>query len=506
MSAGFNQFRKQVSSGLESKRWTVKSMVAIILFGAIIMVFVLFGFPSKMDNQGVLGSVASVNKTLISLADLRSESSRIEQIYAPLFGGNMGDAQRQFVMQQALETLINQEVIFQMAGKEGVLSTDAEIQDIIMKDIGAFQKNGRFQRDLYFGVLEANRLTPADFEQKIRKERVGLRTQKLFEASAMPLTIEVNKLQALQQLKLNVSFAKVDKEIVTAKSNISAADLDKKMADAAFVAKLQEYYNANKTEFDIEAQANAQHILIKIDEKRDEAKALAEINKIAEMAKSEGFGKLAAKFSEDEGSKLKSGELGFFTKGKMVPEFETAAFAQKIGEIGKPVKSQFGYHLIKVTDRKDGGLKTFDAVKTEIAKKLIATEAYDGEIKMLEEALAKGDMNGIEAQIKSMGVSWQETGFFDMAADTVPQLNSAEATKAAFQLNETQKIFPQLVRDGAQRFVLKLKEQKKEAPADVAEIKTSLSRERSMDLFRSWVEAGKKTARIERSVNPQMMK
>lgn len=504
MSEGFNQFRRQVSKGLESKRWSLKSAIAMVLFGAIILVFVFFGFPSKMANSGGAGSAAAVNKTLISLADLRSESSRIEQVYAPLFGGNLGDAQRQFVMQQALETLINQELIYQMAGKEGVLATDNEIQEIIMKDIGAFQKNGRFQRDLYFGVLEANRLSPADFEQKIRKERVGIRAQKLFEASATPLMIEVSKLQALQQQKYNVAFVQVDKDIVTTKMPVAAGDVEKRMSDAAFAGKIQEYYNLNKAEFTTEEQVNAQHILIKSDDKRNEKQALEEINKIAEMAKKEDFGKLAAKYSEDQGSKDKKGELGYFGRGKMDPEFENAAFTQKPGEVGKPIKTMFGYHLIKVLDKKAGGQKSFDSVKSEIARKLVATEAYEGQLKSLEEAVVKGDSLTVEAQIKKMGVGWQETGFFDLASDSIPKLSSTEATKAAFQVNESQKFYPQIVRDGTKRFVLKLKEQKKESAQDAQQVRIALSKERAMDLFRSWVESGKKMARIERNTSSLM--
>ncbi|MGZ5280161.1 MAG: peptidylprolyl isomerase [Pseudobdellovibrionaceae bacterium] len=503
MSDSFNQFRKQVSGTFEGKRWSAKSITAMILFGAIILVFVLFGFPNNEMGAGgaAMGSAARVNNTLIPLADLRSESSRIEQMYPPLFGGaGMGDAQRQFVVQQALEGLINQELVSQMAKKEGILATDPEIQDVIVKEIPAFQKDGRFQRDLYYGVLEANRLNAADFESKLRKEKTGIRTQRLFEAAAVPLSFELQKLKMLQETKLNVAFARVDKEKILRSMQAPPSEVTAKLENADFYKKVQENYSANKAEFVIEPQVHAQHILIKIDEKTNESKAKALMEDVRKKAQTEDFGKLAKQYSQDEGSKDKNGDLGFFGKGRMVPEFEAAAFQQKVGAVGEPVKSQFGFHLIKVIERKEGGERSLIEVKTEIAQKLMATDSYDAEVKALEEALAKADSAAIDAQLKKMGATWDETGFFDMSADMVPKLNSPEASKAAFQLSDSKKIYPTLIRDNADRFVLKLKEIKKDTAATaVAGTNEQIARERSSDLFRTWVETGKKTAKIERN-------
>jgi parvulin-like peptidyl-prolyl isomerase len=503
MSESFNKFRQQLSSTFEGKkRWSAKSITAMVLFGCIILVFILFGFPSRLSQHaGAMGAAAQVNNTLIPISDLRSESSRMEQMYAPLFGGaGMGDAQRQFVVQQALETLINQELISQLAKKEGILATDAEIQDFIVREIPAFQKDGRFQRDLYFGVLEANHLNPADFEAKLRKEKSGVRTQRLFQAVEQPLSFELQKLKNLQENKLNVFFAKVSKEQVLKSMPVSLSDASGKLADANFAKKVQDYYDANKAEFVVSPEVHAQHILIKIDDKRDQNAAKQKIDEIKAQSKNKDFGQLAKEFSEDPGSKDKNGDLGTFSKGKMVPEFETTAFNQKVGEISDPVRTPYGYHLIKVLDRKDGGQRSFDQAKNEIAQKLIATENYDSNLKILEEALAKSDSAAIDATLKKMGVNWEETGFFDLSQDMVPKLGSPEASKAAFQLSDNKKIYPQLVRDGGERFVLKLKESKKDATLPVDKLTEQMAQERASDLFRAWVESAKKTAKIERNM------
>lgn len=494
-------FRKQVESGFKKGRFSLKSLIALGLFGAIIMVFVFFGLHVGPSGSGSSGSAGRVNNTLISMADLRSESQRLEQMYAPMFGGaNLGAAQRQFIQQQALETLIAQELAAQTAKKEGILATDSEIQEVIIKDIPVFQKEGRFQRDLYYQILEANHLNPADFEQKLRNEKQSLRARRLFEVAAQPLQMEVEKLKALRELKINVAFARLDKDAVLKSIKISDADIKAKLVNADFVKKVEEYFAANKPEFHIEPQVHAQHILIKIDAKTTDENAKIQVLEIQKRAQKEDFGKLASQVSQDAGTKVKNGDLGFFGKGKMVPEFEKAAFEQKIGVVGEPIKTPYGYHLLKVLEKKEEREKSLDEVRSEISQKLIASEIYEAEMKILDEALAKSDSAAVDAEIKKLGVAWDETGFFDLAADSVPKLQSPEASKAAFEVSESKPLFPKLVRDGGEKFVIKFKASKKEATADVQRLGQSLAEERSSDLFASWIETAKKTAHIDRNL------
>ncbi len=132
--------------------------------------------------------------------------------------------------------------------------------------------------------------------------------------------------------------------------------------------ELTAYYEKEKERFKVEEQVKASHILIKSSNVRSDADAKAQIVKvIAEIkADASNFGELAKKYSED-GSSQMEGDLGFFPRNRMVPEFETAAFALKKGEFTKePVKTQFGYHIILVTDRKEAGYTPMADVKKDI--------------------------------------------------------------------------------------------------------------------------------------------
>jgi len=217
---------------------------------------------------------------------------------------------------------------------------------------------------------------------------------------------------------------------------------------------------------------------------------------------SEDFAKLAKENSQDTGSKDKGGDLGYFSKGKMVPEFEAAAFSQKVGVVGEPVKSSFGYHLIKILDHKASEQKSLDQVRESIGQKLLASNVYETENKAIEDALQKNDLAGVETGLKKLGVAWQETGFFELSTDRVPKLESPEVSKAAFAVSEKSPLYPRLVRDGSQKFVVHFKAAKVEkAPAESLAA-TNISQERAADMFGAWIDNAKKSARIDRNVNP----
>ncbi|MDP4147171.1 MAG: peptidylprolyl isomerase [Bacillota bacterium] len=127
----------------------------------------------------------------------------------------------------------------------------------------------------------------------------------------------------------------------------------------------KEYYEANKHMFSNKESVSAKHILVDSEEKAKEVKV--------EIEKGKEFEAAAAEYSSCP-SKAQGGSLGYFTRGQMVPEFEDAAFIQEIGVVGEPVKTQFGYHLIKVEDKKEASIKPFEEVSSSIVNNLVQQE------------------------------------------------------------------------------------------------------------------------------------
>jgi peptidyl-prolyl cis-trans isomerase C len=138
---------------------------------------------------------------------------------------------------------------------------------------------------------------------------------------------------------------------------------------------IKAYYDGHKEEFKAPAMVRAQHILVKVANgasEDDKKEAKEKIEGILKRIKAgEDFGKLAAEFSDDPGSKQKGGDLGFFTRGRMVKPFEDAAFSLKPGEVSGVVESPFGYHIIKVEETKEAGLEPLEKVRDRINQKLV---------------------------------------------------------------------------------------------------------------------------------------
>ena len=161
--------------------------------------------------------------------------------------------------------------------------------------------------------------------------------------------------------------------------------MENQIGDKATVAEAdtKKFYDENKKEFEHPELVRASHILILLPEDADE-KTVAEKKKAAEAAlervtsKKEDFATVAKEVSEEPGAKESAGDLNFFPKDRMVPEFANAAFAMDKGEISKePVRTKFGWHIIKVTDRKPAGTMPFDEVKKQVSSYLEGSKRRD---------------------------------------------------------------------------------------------------------------------------------
>lgn len=127
--------------------------------------------------------------------------------------------------------------------------------------------------------------------------------------------------------------------------------------------ELEEHYNANKDSFVSQSKVQASHILVDSQELANEVKS--------KLATGESFENLAKEYSSCP-SKERGGDLGMFEQGQMVPEFEDAAFKMNISDISEPVETQFGYHIIKVTDKQESGVLSFDEVRSNLLRNMMA--------------------------------------------------------------------------------------------------------------------------------------
>ena len=484
----------------------IRKISVILIFGGICFVFVFmgdYGFgPVTSGNHA-----ARINNTIISRVDHNIAVNNTVNYYSRLFGDQLPitSEMRRRIESDTLERMITQEIISQTAEKEHLFVVPALLRDTIVTN---FKMGDRFRRSDYEAILRAQRLSAAQFEDKMRRELQADTARQLFLTYLYPSSLEAQKNWEIQNSKLNIQFIRIDQDNFPLIKNISPSDIASYLEEN--IEKLEEVYHQDKASYTSELEVKAQHILIKNQssdkqvEKSIDGSALVKIQDIATKAETEDFSNLASEFSEDPGSKNDGGHLGYMKKGQMVPEFEEAAFNLEVGQISEPVKTSFGYHLIKVLDRREPETKPFDEVKLELAKKTISEERQDEVVSHLRSALEKGDEKILEDTLKNLDIQWEDTGLYSLDSQTVPKMGSSpQVTKAAMSLfHSSSSLYPQMVSEGKMLYILRLKEkqlpsQKGFDPAEVNASKEEMQKKSAQNTFDQWVSHIRKNALIE---------
>jgi peptidyl-prolyl cis-trans isomerase C len=263
-----------------------------------------------------------------------------------------------------------------------------QLPDVVARVNGQDVKKDDFDRMIHTLESRAGQPIPADRRDEILRgalDQLIVYTLLSQESKARGIKVETTDVDAkMQQLRgqfpTQAAFEKALKDRgMTIEGLKKDAFIDisvTKLMDAEVAtlpgpsdAEARDFYAKNPDRFKEEESVRASHILVRVDPNADaatKAKAKSTIDTVLKKAKAgEDFGKLAQNYSQD-GSAAQGGDLNFFPKGQMVPEFSNVAFALKTGEISDVVTTQFGYHIIKVTDRKPGRVVPFEEAQAQI--------------------------------------------------------------------------------------------------------------------------------------------
>ena len=228
-------------------------------------------------------------------------------------------------------------------------------------------------------------VTTSDLEAELRRAPPDVRRGLLFRKDGLAQVASnllVRRTLAKQAIAAGATQDPINRASLTIAADRILSDVQlvrmdqaNKPSDIALEQRALDMYRAEAKRFEIAEEVKASHILILAKEENAEEKIK---NILDELKSGKNFSELAIAKSQDTGSGSKGGDLGFFARGRMVKEFEETAFALKVGEISGVIKSQFGYHIITVTDRKEAGIQPFEQVretlKTEANQKIL-TEA-----------------------------------------------------------------------------------------------------------------------------------
>jgi len=378
----------------------------LVVIAAFVASLFVFGATGSRGGGDPRETVATVNGETIPIERYQRRYQSYMEAYAQIYRDRFSPemAERLGLAQQVVGDLVQEALIVQRAGAEGLTITDEELNGRIHA-IPAFQENGRFALKRYQEILKRRGFTAASFETEIRRELTRAKVESAVRSGVKVSETELEQAFRMRREEVRVAWALVEvAPIVTATGatddevaaylaqhpvefrqpdrrkvqyvTVSARDFVTPLSDA----EVEKYYNEHAAEFESPRQARAAHILARVGEtggSEAEDKARAKIVDAIRRAKAgEDFAKLAKELSDDPGSASRGGDLGFVGKDEVVPQFEQALFALKKGEVSaEPVRTPFGFHAIKVFEIKEGGKKPLKEVAPAIKSKLSAEAA-----------------------------------------------------------------------------------------------------------------------------------
>gem|GEM_PF-875627 len=385
----------------------------VFILAALGLIVSMFGTGATMGGAGGgMGNdvVARVegeeiqSRELITL--LNREMQRMED-YMSQQGGAQNAEQKKMMRQimmsqlnanQILQRLIYQRFVYSTALDVGIRSAPETVRNMI-QEIPEFQKEGRFDPVLYRQLVPRT----SAFESDLRKQIATETLQRSFEASLRVLSPSEIENQKWLNRKITFETLTLRASMLPEAKAPTATELEEFKTQADSEARLQAYYNKNISRFRQEEEVHARHILIKPDSTKNIQKIAQEIHE-GKLA----FDDAAKKYSDDASNASKGGDLGFFKKGMMVPEFEAVAFALKSpNEISEPVKTQFGEHLIQFVDRKAASEKTLAEVRDEIAPDVWKEEQKQAQLLSLIADWTKPGKGPVDKDIKAFKLKWE---------------------------------------------------------------------------------------------------
>lgn len=400
------------------------------IFGVLIASFALTGFQSNVTFIGSgVPSVANVDGNLVTVREYRNSLKQQIDFYSKMMGGKTLTTKQidSFgIKQTVLKRLVDRKLMENLASDLGFNASEKELVAEI-KELPYFKRNGEFDVNMYKNLLRANAFTPQSFEENMKKD---LKVQKLDKMLASLKVVSKNFAKDFTKFKntyATINVVEFSKESLRSQIKISSKEIKDYLAKEDNVKKLQQTFDRTKYKYNKPEQVKARHILLKIDGK-DEKAVLAEAEKIRKTLTRSNFQSVAKKKSEGP-SAPKGGDLGWFGRGRMVKEFEQAAFALKSGSISKPVKTKFGYHLILVEGKKKAVVKMFNDVKKELVQEELRKtknkeldKLFEGTIKTFESKLANSSNKSIERAAQKLSASFladQKANIIDKKAGRV---------------------------------------------------------------------------------------
>ena len=427
---------------LQAMRDKVMGGLGWFIIGLIIITFALFGLGSYLQDKSqayaaVVNDVEITNRELQQV--YQQQRAQMEQMMGDAFNPALID--EKMLKQRALNSLIQKQLLSQEAQAEGMSISD-QLLAARIHTIPTLQVDGEFSEQRYKDLLAQQGRVPAGFEMALRQDMQIEQLLAGLSNTTFVTRAELERSYRLQEQKRDLSYLVVASEPLQKNVEVGDDQVEAYYSQHSeeFVApervrlaylrlsgeglssdleieedKLLAYYEERKQALLTQEQRRASHVLIQVAADADEDavnKAEAKAADVLKQIQAGGdFAELASKYSDDPGSSAQGGDLGFFARGAMVAEFEDTVFSQQVGDVSEPVKTQFGFHIIKLVEIRGSEIPELDQVRAELIDELKQREADDLFYEQLEllTDVSYENPDSLDAAAEALGMEVQTT-------------------------------------------------------------------------------------------------
>jgi peptidyl-prolyl cis-trans isomerase D len=424
---------------LQNIREKSQGVVAWTIVSLLIATFALWGVHSYVSSDKNSNALAYVNKKPISQNEVNASYQRLRQQQQLQLGADfsLGQSAEAKLKQQALDQIILSQVLLDAASKSGYRVTTDQVDKALLQ-IPAFQENGQFSVARFHDILGGILYSQDQFLTDMRSSMLINQVQGGYVNSAFALPAEVNTAIKLVNQKRDINYLILPASRFTKNMNVSQDEvkqyyenhlndfrspeqvrleylklsLDDIKSKLHFdQTKLEQYYKNNMSNYTKPAEWHVATILIKDTSQKDKVQGIYD-----QLKAGANFGKLAQKYSEDSLSRSKGGELEWFSAGTLDPAFEKAvAGLSKIGEISPPIKTAYGYSIIKLLGIKNSTVLPFNQVQSQVENALAQQQAeqmFSDQSDKLSN-LSYSNPDSLEVAAKALDLSIQTTELVD---------------------------------------------------------------------------------------------
>lgn len=421
-----------------------KKTSSFMLTAFISLIIISFMFTGYESFRGTPDTVAQVGSESIKYSEYKLEFDRQVKMFQTYYTGGKNLTSKQIqqfkLKDRAIKGLVSKKLLMNFSDQLGITPSKEQIISQIKAE-KYFKTNDVFDIKKYKILLANNRLTPADFEKDTADRIKGMTSQSILQK--LPLSNSYKQdLESFKSNSVYVNLLQFNKSSLQKFISVSSSEISTYLKDEKSLNKVKSQFKSRKKSLDVQEQLKAKHILLTTQNEKEE-EVSKKINDIHKKLTNKNFAKMANKYTQDPSGKDKGGSLNWFSKGRMVPEFEAVAFKMKKGEISKPVKTSYGYHIIMLEDKKSFKAAKLEDHQQEIAKELLQkskTKEQDELVNNLKQKISSllnnNDLKGVDKINKKYG-------FTLLKSQKINQLEGIKSGPLKLSNDEVMEIFNQ---------------------------------------------------------------